>query len=503
MRVAGTIPEGSTWVYSNASSTWVVSTPSDTAASGYTTSAVPDSGGYKYNTRTIVTPPMAGGLACAPQYETKECIGTGPCQVDCEMTAWSSPSSCTKSCGVGTRFQTRTVVVDTQHAGAQCGSTTWTTDCNQYACPIDCHLQAWENWSPCSRSCASADGIAAKPTRTRVRHADQKPRFSGKPCKTQDETEYCNEGRCPIDCSFKDGGVWPTWSVCSSTTQADGTLCGYGKRSTEREIEVHPDFGGAPCGALNKTQTCYSGPCDVDCDVSEYSDWSACDAPCVPIADPATGAANNAQVGMQTRNRTIVQVQFEDGAVCPSLFEERQCNVFVCPQDCIMSSWSSWAPSIGDKNTLSRVRSIVRPSFYGGEVCADTFQTKAMPCVDNKQFGEWSACTKECGTGKKWRNRHHVYCSQQAALKYDVSFQQGVDCNTRECANGEELAHSLNHVPISGINTAQPGHWSIPALAAVDANRRLNEDGAYRTLNAAEQKAYELPAGEWKMYEKY
>jgi hypothetical protein len=154
-----------------------------------------------------------------------------------------------------------------------------------------------------------------------------------------------------------------------------------------------------------------------------------------------------------------------------------------------MSSWSSWAPSIGDKNTLSRVRSIVRPSFYGGEVCADTFQTKAMPCVDNKQFGEWSACTKECGTGKKWRNRHHVYCSQQAALKYEVSFQQGMDCNIHHCANDADRY----------ITTVE----SVPALAAVDANRRLNEDGAYRTLNAAEQKAYELPAGEWKMYEKY
>jgi len=489
MRVAGTIPEDSTWVYSSASSTWVVSTPSDTDASGYTTSAVPHSGGYEYNTRTVVTPTLAGGIACPTLYETQECIGSGPCPIDCEMSDWGSLSACSMSCGGGTQWQTRTVVVGHQHAGTQCGSTKYTTDCNQQACPIDCQQEQWEGWSACSEDCASADGIDAKPSRTNKRATRTEPQFGGRPCETSDKTEYCNEHRCPIDCRFENGGVWQPWSVCSSTTQADGSLCGYGERNAKREIEVHPQHNGASCGNTTRTETCYSGPCDVDCEVTEFSEWGGCDASCIPISDIVTGAADNAQVGMQSRTRSIVQAKFEEGAVCPSLYEERQCNTHVCPQDCIMSNWSSWEPTPGNQNTLTRVRSIDRASFYGGLPCPGTSESKDMPCVDNKQYGEWSACTKECGTGKKWRNRHHVYCSQQAALKYEVSFQQGMDCNIHHCANDADRY----------ITTVE----SVPALAAVDANRRLNEDGAYRTLDAAEQKAYELPAGEWKMYEKY
>jgi len=169
-----------------------------------------------------------------------------------------------------------------------------------------------------------------------------------------------------------------------------------------------------------------------------------------------------------------------------------------------------------------------------------------MPCIDHHRFGTWSSCSKKCGTGKKWRHRNHVYCSEQAAVKYDIDFLQGVDCNMHACADeadryittvptipdledvqtGATNVHHISADPTTSVNgqtgynnaaqnteSGQTVAYATAGASNIDTNqrdqpghaqRRLNDNaGAWRTLNAAEQAAYELPAGEWKMFEKF
>jgi len=510
-------------------------------------------GGYKYDTRTITQQPTAGGKPCPVLYKTMECTGTGPCPIHCEMSDWTPLSACTKSCrGLdldgqvrsGTQYQTRTIQVKDQHGGEVCGDTKYTTECNTFDCPIDCIQTKWSDWEPCSASCAGGPLTQDKPVQRRTRTIDVDPAHGGVACGAPEETRYCNEQRCPIDCVV---GLFDIWSACSSQDNLIGGVvsgkCGYGTRHTKREITVDVEFGGKPCPVLTKEEVCYDGPCSRDCNVTEFSSFSECTKTCV---DPSTPT----EVGTKRRTRSIIEAAFMNGAVCPDLENVVECNNFFCPVDCEVGAWSTWEPTIHDANKLIRQRSVTSPAglvegqtMYGGKPCPHLREEKVMPCVDHHRFGTWSSCSKKCGTGKKWRHRNHVYCSEKAALKYDIDFLQGVDCNMHACADEADryittvptipaledvqtnADHHVSAEPTTGVND-QTGYNNAAETTAADQNiatatagadnidtnqhdqpqhaRRLNDNaGAWRTLNAAEQAAYELPAGEWKMFEKF
>ena len=55
--------------------------------------------------------------------------------VNCELSSWSSFSSCTKTCGGGTRHETRHKTVKENHGGTCFGATEQKTDCNTQSCP--------------------------------------------------------------------------------------------------------------------------------------------------------------------------------------------------------------------------------------------------------------------------------------------------------------------------------------------------------------------------------
>jgi len=546
MRLSGETPMDSTWVWSDTDHTWLVHTPSsNSAAIGHndsgvgedyrgttggsgTYSAAPHTGGYQFRTRSIIHPAIAGGVVCPTLYDTAECEGSGPCAIDCEMSDWTTLSACSKSCGGGTQYKSRVIVVNDQHGSTeQCGSTMESNPCNEADCPIDCELTHWAAWSGCSASCADADDVASRPERTRTRSTVTAAQHGGASCGVLSEKEDCNTQRCPIDCVLANGGAWSEVTYEGGIDQANGTKCGYGTAHSNRTIDIHPEHGGKPCGILERQHgdesgqtnisglVYYFGPCNRDCEVSTYTSWTVCSGSCIPIKNTDTCEVDNDQVPMQHRTRSVIEAQFQNGAVCPDLYDDRQCNTHACPQDAVVGNWSSWEPIFANKttadqnlpggivdygveskdlgnNAICRHRTELRQACNGGIPAPTMKECKAAPCVDHKRFGDWSLCSKKCGTGKKWRHRNHVYCSRQAALKYDVSFLQGVDCNAGDCDNDSDRYISTAH--------------EIPTLPEVDGTtRRLNEhdNGAFRTLDSEEQKAYELPAGEWKLFEKY
>jgi hypothetical protein len=150
---------------------------------------------------------------------------------------------------------------------------------------------------------------------------------------------------------------WSEFSACSAS-------CGEGVKTRTRTVIVPPQANGAACPPLEETVACNIAPCPVDCQVSEFGPWSACSTSC--------GS------GTRTRSRSVLVPPAHGGQACPDLTETESCNTQPCPVDCVMSEWSAWSAcsvSCGG-GTQTRTRSIIQPSQYGGQACGATLQTQ-------------------------------------------------------------------------------------------------------------------------------
>ena len=56
--------------------------------------------------------------------------------MDCQWSDWSKSGECTKSCGGGTQYFERTIIVTPQNGGQSCtGNPSKSEICNNYDCP--------------------------------------------------------------------------------------------------------------------------------------------------------------------------------------------------------------------------------------------------------------------------------------------------------------------------------------------------------------------------------
>jgi hypothetical protein len=163
---------------------------------------------------------------------------------------------------------------------------------------VECQMSNWSSWSTCDADCG-----AGQRQRTRVildTNGDQ--------CdQSLLETELCSGTRCPSDCTVSD---WSEWTACSAN-------CGTGDRRRTRLIIDKADNGGKCDQSVFETESCSGAFCPVDCKVSDWSNWSDCDALCGP--------------GQSDRHRTIVEQAKWDGTCNDSLLEHTTCISKVCP----------------------------------------------------------------------------------------------------------------------------------------------------------------------------
>ena len=116
-------------------------------------------------------------------------------------------------------------------------------------------------------------------------------------------------------------GQWSSWTPCSvSCGHADA---GVQSRSRSKPLGL-PLFGGAKCGHTKESASCRMAtgkilkPCPVDCEVSEWTEWSTCSQTC--------GG------GITTRTRQSLYAAQYLGKACPHMQEEKSCNVHSCEQ---------------------------------------------------------------------------------------------------------------------------------------------------------------------------
>lgn len=254
----------------------------------------------------------------------------------------------------------------------------------------NCKFDDWRDWSSCSVSCGNG-------MRQRVRKDIAASNVS-KACSSIGAVEQEN---CSVDCAACSFGPWNSWSMCTQS-------CGGGIRQRRRPAENILHSSGVLCNRDPGTERepCHTEECDHDCIWSEWADWTACTATC--------GG------GVKVRQRSIKEKASGKGKICPgAIKQEAHCGVWTCPQDCQMSDWGEWASCTGPcpsgNGTKMRLRNISAPAVGAGAACAGPFQQESScrsccpGACSNCQWGawgDWTDCSKTCGTGTQFRLRN-------------------------------------------------------------------------------------------------
>ncbi|XP_060733030.1 thrombospondin type-1 domain-containing protein 7B [Tachysurus vachellii] len=284
------------------------------------------------------------------------------------------------TCGSGSRSQT-VACVNSEGVAVEAGLCEETTPpaevACEVACPGDCVISSWSDWSPCSHSCAKKN-TEGKQSRSRTVLA--LPGEGGKSCPpapSLEEWRSCNDNPCVV--FYWEVSPWgpcvpdPSFFLNRSDVGDDTTSCSAGLQT--RKVTCMKINGGAvtakrcPDSARPiSVQSCVL-PCKRDCVVTLFSEWTTCPNTCLPA---------NATMPTQSRYRMVVQRAVGGGHECPdTMFEERECEPLpVCPT----YRWRThkWQPC-----TLVP-ESVLQGTLGVREACGRGLEKRALSCVDDE-----------------------------------------------------------------------------------------------------------------------
>jgi hypothetical protein len=149
-------------------------------------------------TRTEVLSPGQYGAACPALSQTLDCNDNVECPVDCKMGEWTGWAKCSRRCGGGEQYRTRTVDRQSAAGGRACGATAESKVCNVGACQASCTFGPWSSWGPCTKRCKwSKTYPAGHASRKRTVRTESTPGA----CKPDDlrMLQKCNLQSCPRD----------------------------------------------------------------------------------------------------------------------------------------------------------------------------------------------------------------------------------------------------------------------------------------------------------------
>lgn len=126
-------------------------------------------------TRTIITPPLNGGVVCGPLIENQ----TQPIpEIDCVLSGWSDWTSWSSDgLGLDTRTRTRVVITPPSGGGDPCGPLI-ETETRPTPVAVDCELSDWSEWSEHYEYDSTAGVICKQRTRVVI----TSPENGGIPC---------------------------------------------------------------------------------------------------------------------------------------------------------------------------------------------------------------------------------------------------------------------------------------------------------------------------------
>lgn len=121
-----------------------------------------------------------------------------------------------------------------------------------------------------------------------------------------------------IDCQVTD------WVAQPCSVSCDDNKVG-GLQMMVREMLQMKNQYGIGCPKLKMVKKCSQFPCPVNCEQSNWSNWSSCTADC--------GG------GIQSRSRTVLTRPHNGGTFCDVPSELEECNTGSCDRNCKLSRW--------------------------------------------------------------------------------------------------------------------------------------------------------------------
>jgi len=332
-------------------------------------------GGYQTRTRPVIQSESCGGV-CDATSETQAC-NTHPCPEDCQVGEWSNFTECSRECGNGTQSRTRNVTQEPLHGGEECpdliefqacnedpcsvecdvvegawgpctpscGARTQTRTvfvlagdpevcgvthdetraCDPVACPIDCVMSNWTEWSTCTVACGGG-------TQFRNRTILTPAQNGGTACGPTGEVRDCNAQSCGVNCEYSD---WSAYGTCTAS-------CGGGVRVRTRNITVPSIPPGIACTeALVEVATCNTSPCPVDCIMGEWATNGVC------VNATNTSAYCGVGNGVLIYTRSVVQPAANGGEACGNTTRTEVCTLVPCVASLAAPGDTGCFPSCG------------------------------------------------------------------------------------------------------------------------------------------------------------
>ncbi|XP_039767398.1 spondin-1 isoform X2 [Ornithorhynchus anatinus] len=310
----------------------------------------------------------------------------------CIYSNWSPWSACSSStCEKGKRMRQRMLKAQLD-LSVPCPDTQDFQPCMGPGCSDEdgstCTMSEWITWSPCSVSCGMG-------MRSRERYVKQFP-DDGSMCKVPtEETEKCvvNEDCSPSSCLLTE---WGEWDECSAT-------CGIGLKKRHRMIKLSPADGSMCKAETMETEKCMMPECPIDCELTEWSQWSECNKSCGK--------------GHVIRTRMIKMEPQFGGAPCPETVQRKKCRIRKCLRN----------PSLQKMRWREAHES--RKANHG----KDDSDGEQYPGCRMRPWTAWSECTKLCGGGiqdrfmtvkKRFKSSQFTSCKDKKEIRA---------CNVHPC----------------------------------------------------------------------
>ncbi|CAJ1370240.1 unnamed protein product [Effrenium voratum] len=374
--------------------------------------------GTKVKTRAQKRSEQYGGNACSGNSSAAAECQDKVCPVDCKWSDWGDWEGCSKSCGDGQRSRYRSFAQIKNAVGKECiGQNLQTEGCGMNACPVDCVMEDWQPWEPCDVTCGTG-------ATRRARKALTLPAFGGEKCGSVSENKTCDNGVCPVHCQLSD---WTQWAECSISCTSDGTP---GTTKRFRTVATQKNFLGDDCvGELEQSTSCSKEQCPINCDMSDWSQWSDCSTSCGP--------------GVVGRQRDIASAAQYGGEECTNeTYEEKYCSRDTCPVDCQWSDWQDWhacSVSCGTGSSY-RMRLIQTPMLHGGRDCEGDYRQSrdCNPafCPLHCEWGDWAQwgeCSASCGDGSAQRGREVKVRADYGGTPCDGDSYGSKNCSNMAC----------------------------------------------------------------------
>mmetsp|Transcript_48675 Transcript_48675/g.89760 ORF Transcript_48675/g.89760 Transcript_48675/m.89760 type:complete len:868 (+) Transcript_48675:84-2687(+) len=259
----------------------------------------------------------------------------------------------------------------------------------------------------------------------------------------------CGDSPCPVDGKL---GPWEVWTPCSRA-------CGGGTRSRHRAILQHPENGGLPLAETQQQEVCNQQPCDQDCELAQWSEWSNCSKAC--------------NHGHRLRERTVVSNALGEGT-CPDATSSQRRESIVCAtKACASSPLPKCSSAVDLVLLLDESGSVTEGGF-------NNMKSLASLLVERMQLGAELAKLGVITFGSE--------ASQQSALVADAAAvtsavtsatYAGTNTDTAQAlAVSRKLLEKEGRVDTPSAVLIFTDGMPVSAMLTTDEANRLHEQGA-------------------------